>query len=112
MYRSLQRKKEKGSNVYISEKRVNEKSKEKVNEQFGRKMNENMNGNKKLFWKEVSNVKGGKVKRCSRIKVGNERLAQGEDEMQRIWKEYFEDLYNIDTQEQIAVQMYGFDSER
>ena len=29
--------------------------------------------------------------------------------MQRIWKEYFENLYNIYIQEQIAVQMYGFD---
>ena len=27
----------------------------------------------------------------------------------RIWKEYFEDLYNIDTQEQVAVYMCGFD---
>ena len=36
-------------------------SKKKVNEEFGRKMNEDVNGNGKLFWKEVSNVKGGKV---------------------------------------------------
>ena len=34
-------------------------SKKKVNEQFGRKINEDMNGNRKLFWKEVSNAKGG-----------------------------------------------------
>ena len=31
-------------------------------------MNENMNGNKKLFWKEVNNTKGGNVENCSRIK--------------------------------------------
>ena len=36
-------------------------SKKKINEQFGRKMNEDVNGNRKLFWKEVSNAKGGKV---------------------------------------------------
>ena len=29
--------------------------------------------------------------------------------MRRIWKEYFEDLYNIDTQEKVAVHMYDFD---
>ena len=29
--------------------------------------------------------------------------------MLKIWKEYFEDLYNIDTQEQVAVNMCGFD---
>ena len=31
------------------------------NEQFGRKTNEDSNGNRKLFWKEVSNEKGGEL---------------------------------------------------
>ena len=57
-------------------------SKKKVNEQFGRKMNEDVNGNRKLFGKEVSNAKGGKVERCTKKKKdGNGRLAQGEDEV-------------------------------
>ena len=47
-----------------------------------------------------------------RIKDKNERSAQGEDEERRIWKEYIEDLYNIDTQEQVAVHMCGFDGIR
>ena len=55
--------------------------KKKVNVQFGRKMNEGLNRNRKLFWKEVSNEKGGKVESCSRIKDGNEKLAQREDEV-------------------------------
>ena len=67
-------------------------SKKKVNEQFGRKMNEDVNGNRKLFWKEVSNAKGRKD--------GSVRFPQGEDEAQNIWNEYFEDIYNIDIQEQ------------
>ena len=46
----------------------------------------------KLFWNEVRIVRGGKVESCSRIKDRNGRLAQGEDDMRRIWKEYFEDL--------------------
>ena len=57
----------------------------------------------------MSNVKGGKVESCNRIKDGNGRLTQGEDEMQRIYKEYFEDLYNVDTQEPVTVHMFGFD---
>ena len=32
-----------------------------------------------------------------------------ENEVQRIWKKYFEELYNIDTQEQVALHMCGFD---
>ena len=35
-------------------------------------------------------------------------MAQLEDEVRRIWKEYFEYLDNIDSQEQVAVQMCGF----
>ena len=93
--------KEKCMEVYREEKRKVKmciiQSKKNVNEQFGRKMNENVNGNRKLFWKEVSNTKGRKVESCSRVKNGNGKLAQGEDEARKIWKVYFEDLYNIDT---------------
>ena len=49
-------------------------SKKKVNEKFERKMNEDVNGNRKLSWKEVSNAKGGKVESSSRTKDGNGRL--------------------------------------
>ena len=59
-------------------------SKKKVNEQFGRKMYEDMeedvNRYRKLFWKEVSNAKRGKMKNCSRIEDVNGRFARGEDE--------------------------------
>ena len=70
-------------------------------------MNEDVNGNRKLFWKEVSNAKGGKLESCSRVKDG--WLAQGWDEARRIWKENFEDLYYTDTQEEVAVHTCGFD---
>ena len=32
--------------------------------------------------------------------------------MRKIWKEYFEELYNVYTQEQVAVHMCGFDGIR
>ena len=32
--------------------------------------------------------------------------------MRKIWKEYFEDMYNIDSQEEVAVHMCGFDAIR
>ena len=35
-----------------------------------------------------------------------------EAEVRRIWKGYYEDLYNIDTQKQVAVYMCGFDGVR
>ena len=46
---------------------------------------------------------------CSIIKDGNGRLVLEVAEVERSWKEYFDDLYNIDAQEQVAVRMYGFD---
>ena len=79
---------------------------------FGSKINEVVNGNRKLFWKGVNNTKGGKLDSCSRIKDGNGRLAQGEDELRNICKEYFEDLYNIDNQEEVVLHMCGFDGIR
>ena len=48
-------------------------SKKKANEQFGRKINEDVNGNRKFFWKVVES--------CSIIKDGNGRLAQKEVEV-------------------------------
>ena len=44
-----------------------------------------------------------------RIRNGNGRLELGEVKLRRIWKEYFEGLYNIDIQEYVAVSMCGFD---
>ena len=47
-------------------------------------MNQDVDENRKLFWEEVSEVNGGKVESCNKIKDGNGRLALGEDEQQRI----------------------------
>ena len=51
-------------------KRCIYQSKKDVKEHFGRKINQDVNGNRKLLWKEVSNVKGGKVESSSRMKMG------------------------------------------
>ena len=71
-------------------------------------MNQDIKGNRKLFWKEVIKENGGKVQFSNKIKDGNGRLVLEEAEVQRIWKEFYEDLYNIDTQEQVAVHRCSF----
>ena len=38
-------------------------------------MNQDVDGKRKVFWKEVSKVNGGNEESCSRIKDGNGRLA-------------------------------------
>ena len=50
-----------------------------------------------------------KVDGCSTMKDRNGRLTLGGDEVRRVWKDYFDDLYNIGTQKQVAVYMCGFD---
>ena len=49
------------------------------------------------------------MENSNRIKGGNGRLVLEKAEVRRIWKQHYEDLYNLDTQEQVAVHMYGFD---
>ena len=49
---------------------------------------------------------------CSKIKDGIGKLALEEVEMQRIWKEYFEHLFNTDSHEQVAIHMCDFDGVR
>ena len=71
-------------------------------------MNQHVNGKLEVVF-EGGKRNGGKVECCSRIKDGNGRLALGEGEVQRIWKDYFDDHFNIDSQEQVAVHIYGFD---
>ena len=44
--------------------------KREVNDQFGRKMNQDIDENRKLFWK----VKVGKVESCNRISDGSGRM--------------------------------------
>ena len=88
-------------------KRCIYQSKKEVQEQFGRKMNQDANGNKKLFWKEVSIANEEKMESSNRIKDRKGRLGLEEVEVRRIWKEYFEDLYDIVTQEHVPVHFYG-----
>ena len=51
--------------MYLSEQK-------EVNKQFERKMNQDVDGNRKFFWK-VSKVNGRKVESCSRKNDGNGR---------------------------------------
>ena len=46
-------------------------------------MNEDVNGYRKLFWKKISNAKGGKGKSCSRVKDGNGKLTRWDEEARK-----------------------------
>ena len=77
IYGNLQRRKEKFQTcIYYSKKNENEQPRKQINQ--------DLNGNRKLFWKEASKVNGGKVESCNRIKDGNGKLSQGEVEIRMI----------------------------
>ena len=65
-----------------------------MSEYFQRKMSENVSGNRKMFQKDVVNVKGEKVQNCNRIKDRPGKLAMVGD-TRETWKQYSEDLYNV-----------------
>ena len=56
------------------------------------------------------------VKRITKsyIKIKDEarRLATREDDMGKTWKEYFEDLYNVNKVEWVVANMHGFEGAR
>ena len=62
-------------------------------------MNQDVKRNRKLFWKEVIKTNVGKMDSCSRIKDVDGRLALKEVKVRRVWNDYFEDLYDNNTQE-------------
>ena len=43
------------------------------------------------------------------MKDGVTRMAIWENDVREIWKEYFENLFNMDGEEQMAVNMCGFE---
>ena len=65
---------------------------------FGRKRCQDVNGNKKLFWKEDS----WRITAECRIQDGKGRLSMEKFEV------FGRIIYNIDTKEQVAVHMWGF----
>ena len=67
-------------------------------------MNQDVDGNRKLFWKVVSKENGRKVESWSRINFKREMA----DWHWEIMKHYFENIYNIYTQESVTVHGCGF----
>ena len=55
-------------------------------------MNQDINGNKKLFWKEMGKKKEREVENSIRIKV---RLAVEKVDVQETWEDYLKKLYKV-----------------
>src|SRR5678815_1288391 len=93
-------------------KRCIRRRKQEVNEQFGRRMNEDIQGNRKLFWKEARKVKNENKGNLLRIMNRDGAFVTDEMDVRGVWKEHFENLHNFGSNEEVIVNVSGFDGAR
>src|SRR5678815_67152 len=93
--------------LYKEEKRNTKRCicrrKEEVNKQFGRRMNGDIQGNRKLFWKEARKVKNENKGNLLRIMNRDGVFVTDEIDVRGVWKEHFENLYNIGSNKEVIV---------
>ncbi len=88
-------------------RRLIEESKRKVDEEFGTKLSQNFSENKKVFWIEVKKVRGRERSGNVRMKGENGELVRGVSKLKGVWKGYFEQLMNNDTEGEAVVTSMG-----
>src|SRR5678815_774823 len=88
------------------------RKKEEVNEKFGRRMNGDLQGNRKLFWKEARKVKNENKGNLLRIMNTDGAFVTDEMDVRGVWEEHFENLHNIGSNEEVIVNVCGFDGAR
>ncbi len=62
----------------------------RVDEEFGKKLSENVNKNKKLFWKEGKTLREGERDGGVRMRGEDGDLLRGGRGLNGLWKSYFE----------------------
>jgi hypothetical protein len=90
-----------------TKKCINKRKKE-VNEQFGRKMNGDVQGNRKLFWKEVKKIKKDNKVNLQKIMDRNGTFVTDDLDVRRVWREHFESLHNVGGSDEVIVNVCGF----
>ena len=76
---------------------------------FGRRMNGDLHGNRNLFWKEARKVKNVNKGNLLRIMKRDGAFVTDEMDVRRVWKKHFENVYNIGSNEEVIVNVCGFD---
>ena len=95
-------------------KRSRNKMKHKVNqckresdESWGQKISVDFKENKKLFWRQVNEVRKPKEKMESRINDRNGCQLTEEGEVANRWKEYFDELLNVREDRRVEISTLG-----
>ena len=64
--------------------------------------------NRRMFQNEVLKGNDRRVKNCIKIKDRTRKFTVEEHDVWKTWKEYFEDQYDVKTEEQAVTNMWGF----
>ena len=75
-------------------------------------MNGDVQGNRKLFWKEARKVKKESKEHFQKIMDANGVFVSDETEVRKIWSEYFENLLNVGSNEVVVVNANGLEGVR
>ena len=83
------------------------REKRKADERWGRKVSEKYETNKKLFWKELKDVRKNSDSEVVRVKDENGNVVGGEQEVKERWKRYFDSLLNVVDEREANVIAIG-----
>ena len=90
-------------------KRGAREHKRRANNEWGRRLAGNYSENKKMFWKEVKQLRKEGGKKEERVKDRNGQMLNGEEEVNRRWAEHFEELLNFDDNREARITAVAFE---
>ena len=74
---------------------------------MGRAIGNDFEGNKKMFWKEVKQVRKGEQGRNEMVKDVNGQVLRDGLEVRRRWAEYFEQVLNVADVREANINLVG-----
>ena len=81
--------------------------KRQSDERWGKKVSEDFKENKKLFWRQVNEVRKPRERLESRINDRRGKQLTEEAEVADRWKEYFKELLNVSENREVELSVQG-----
>nr|XP_053629700.1 uncharacterized protein LOC128686692 isoform X1 [Cherax quadricarinatus] len=88
-------------------KRVVKQCKKRANERVGEMLSTNFVENKKKFWSEINKLRKPREQMDLSVKNRRGELLNGELEVLGRWREYFEELLNVDEDREAVISCIG-----
>ena len=88
-------------------KRAVQVAKRMADRRWGERLGNDFDGNKKIFWKEVKQVRKMELARDEMVKNVNGKILRDGIEARRRWAEYFEPLINVADVREVNINVVG-----